>query len=45
MVHLLKKGRRSLAFVGSKYSDHLTAHFAGYRSALSDAGLPIGVPL
>jgi LacI family transcriptional regulator, gluconate utilization system Gnt-I transcriptional repressor len=39
-AHLLKKGRRKLAFVGSKYSDRLTAHFAGYCSALRDAGLP-----
>jgi LacI family gluconate utilization system Gnt-I transcriptional repressor len=39
-AHLLNKGRRSLAFVGSKYSDRLTAHFDGYRSALREAGLP-----
>ena len=37
--HLLEKGRRRLAFVGSKYSDRLTAHFAGYRAALREVGL------
>ena len=39
-AHLLGKGRRTLAFVGSRYSDRQAAHFAGYCAALQEFGIP-----